>query len=467
MTIKTSRRRFVRDAAGALTLAAASHASAQSLARSSKPNIVLFLADDLGYGDVGCYGRRDIKTPTIDGLAGEGTLFRSFYSNGSECSPTRAALLTGRYQHRVGGLECAIGVGNVGRYDDAIRLQKAGELGLPVQETSIARLLKDAGYRTALCGKWHLGYEPKFSPTSHGFDHAFYAIGGAIDYFHHSEPPPSTIHGLYLDDRPIKRDGYFTDLVTDEATAFIDRQSDARPFFLYVPYTAPHAPFQGPADRRADPLPPDSELWKQGAAPKDTYRAMIERMDEGMAVILKRLAQKGMAGNTLVLFMSDNGGTGSARNAPFSGHKGGVFEGGIRVPCIARWPGILKPGSLSDAACMTMDFSASILRAAGASPRQGHPFDGVDILRHEQEQKPVEKRALFWRARRADTTHRAVREGSLKYIRIERASGGEEHLFDLLQDPGEQRDLLPERTADVSRLKKLLNEWEERVKPVR
>ncbi|HUV66493.1 MAG TPA: sulfatase-like hydrolase/transferase, partial [Sedimentisphaerales bacterium] len=284
--------------------------------RTRKPNIVFILADDLGYGDLGCYGRQDIKTPVIDGIAAEGVRFTQYYSNGPECSPTRTAFLTGRYQQRVGGLECAIGTGNVGRYDDAIRLARANDLGLPVEQTSIARMLKDAGYATAITGKWHLGYEPKFAPHLHGFDHAFYCIGGGMDYFHYLDTAAG--YNLFLNGNPIRREGHFTDLATDEAITFIDQHAD-EPFFLYVPYTGPHSPFQGPDDYRPDPLPLDSPLWNQGKAPPDVYIAMIEHMDRCIGRILKALDKKGLTGNTAVIFSSDNGGTGSARNAPMSG----------------------------------------------------------------------------------------------------------------------------------------------------
>src|SRR5215469_8374920 len=226
-------------------------------AETSRPNVVLILADDLGYSDLGCQGCRDIKTPNIDRLAAQGVRFRNFYANGPECSPTRAALLTGRYQQRVGGLECAIGIGNVGRYDDAVRLQKKHDLGLPVKEIALPKLLKDAGYTTALCGKWHLGYEEKFSPNRHGFDHAFYCLGGGMDYFHHVEGPNPSQPVLWLDGKPLQRRGYFTDLVAEEAVQFIQANKD-RPFFLYAAFTAPHAPFQGPNDSRSKPLPADS-----------------------------------------------------------------------------------------------------------------------------------------------------------------------------------------------------------------
>src|SRR3954452_16842812 len=210
------------------------------------PNVVLILADDLGYGDLGCYGCPDVRTPNLDRLAPPGVRFTSFYSNGQECTPTRAALLSGRYQHRVGGLECAIGIGNVGRYDDADRLARGHDLGLPADRSELARLLKAAGYTTAITGKWHLGYEPKFLPPNHGFDESFGPLGGGVDYFYHTEPGGGPM--LYQDGRPVRRDGYMTDLITAEAEGVIRCPHD-RPFFLYVPYTAPHSPFQGPLDR--------------------------------------------------------------------------------------------------------------------------------------------------------------------------------------------------------------------------
>jgi arylsulfatase A-like enzyme len=442
---------------GSATWARAAH-------RAKKPNIVFVLADDLGYGDLGCYGRQDIKTPVIDRMAAEGVRFTQYYSNGPECSPTRTAFLTGRYQHRVGGLECAIGTGNVGRYDDAIRLRETHDLGLPVEETSIARMLKDAGYATAITGKWHLGYEPKFAPHLHGFDHAFYCIGGGMDYFHYLDTVAG--YNLFLNGNPIRREGYFTDLATDEAIKFIERHAD-EPFFLYVPYTAPHSPFQGPDDYRPDPLPLDSPLWKQGQAPPDVYVAMIEHMDKCIGRILKVLDDKGLTQDTVVIFSSDNGGTGSARNAPLSKIKGSTFEGGIRVPAVARWPGVIPKGLVSEQVCITLDFSASIVRIAGAIVPRGREFDGLDILKLAETGRPPRKRTLFWRGRRGDRTWRAVRDGDLKYIR--RTDGGrtEEYFFDLKEDVGETRSLLEERPEEVRRLKAMLADWEKQVQHAR
>jgi N-acetylgalactosamine-6-sulfatase len=438
--------------------------SAHAARRRRKPNIVFVLADDLGYGDLGCYGRRDIKTPVIDQIATEGVRFTNYYANGPECSPTRAAFLTGRYQHRVGGLECAIGTGNVGRYDDAIRLRETHDLGLPVEETSIARMLKDAGYATAITGKWHLGYEPKFAPHLHGFDHAFYCIGGGMDYFHYLDTVAG--YNLFLNGNPIRREGYFTDLATDEATKFIERHAD-EPFFLYVPYTAPHSPFQGPNDYRPDPLPLDSPLWRQGSAPPDVYIAMIEHMDKCIGRILNKLDEKGLAENTVVIFSSDNGGTGSARNTPLSKAKGTTFEGGIRVPAVARWPGVIPRGLVSDQACITMDFSASIVRIAGAIVPADREFDGLDILKLVETGQPPQERTLFWRGRRGDRTWWAVRDGDLKYIRRSDSGQTEEYLFDLKKDVSETNNLLEDRPKQARRLKAILADWEKQVQHAR
>jgi arylsulfatase A-like enzyme len=433
-------------------------------AQPRRPNIVFILSDDLGYGDLHCYGRGDINTPAIDRLAAEGVRLTNCYANAPDCSPTRTGFLTGRYQQRVGGLECAIGVGNVGRYDDAIRLAEKHELGLPVQETSIARMLKDAGYATGMAGKWHLGYELKFSPNRHGFDHAFYILGGSADYFHHCEGNGENV--LRLNEQPIRRDGYITDLITDEAVGFIRREA-GKPFFLYVPYTAPHSPYQGPQDWTPQPLPESSELHNQNKGPLKTYIAMIESMDQGVARILKSLEEKGIADNTLVIFTSDNGATQSGSNDSLSGFKGATFEGGIREPGIVRWPGVLEPGTVSDQACITMDFSASIVRVAGAKPPAGRSFDGIDILRLLETKAPPQDRNLFWRSRRGERTRWGVRCGSLKYIREFDGKQSKEFFFDLARDPGETTNLLESRTADVERLKTLLADWEREVRPVR
>ena len=453
--------------AGALALSIATFAA------PPRPNIVFLLADDLGYGDLGCYGVKDIRTPVIDHLATEGVRFTQFYANGPECSPTRAALLTGRYQQRVGGLECAIGYGNVGRYNDAIRLRKTHDLGLPGSETSIGQLLKSTGYATSLFGKWHLGDEDKFAPSVHGFDHAFYCVGGGMDYFYYIEPAPvpgnaaRQIYDLRLDGREKKAKGYYTDLIADKAEQFIAENRD-RPFFLYVPFTAPHAPFQGPDEWQPHPLPNNSLRWDQDKAPPKVYAAMIERLDEATGRILKALDKQGLADNTLVIFTSDNGGTISARPCGLRGHKSMTFEGGIRVPCIARWPGKLPAGVSTTQVTMMFDLTASMIQAAGAKLPAGRTLDGVDILGRLKNHEADLKRTVFWRGRRGEDVWKAVRDGSLKYV-IHLVSGAPvvEGLFDLDTDMGELHDMLDSRPEDATRLREELAVWEKEVVPVR
>lgn len=234
-----------------------------SLANSQdRPNIVIVLADDLDYGDLGCYGCTDIKTPNIDRLAKQGVQFTNFYLNKPECNPTRTALLTSRYQQHVGGLECAIGLGNVGRYKESLALSGRNELGLPVEFNVLPSILNQKGYNTAIVGKWHLGEGNKFSPKAHGFDYSIDPLGGGIDYFHHTEPIGLFLgsmmegnHDFYRNGQPHYRDGYYmTHLITDESVEWINIQKKGHPFFLYVPYAAPHQPLQSPDDYKPQKL---------------------------------------------------------------------------------------------------------------------------------------------------------------------------------------------------------------------
>jgi N-acetylgalactosamine-6-sulfatase len=423
-----------------------------------RPNIVVILADDLGYGDLACYGRTDINTPNLDRLAREGVRFTDHYANGPECTPTRAALLTGRYPQRVGGLECAIGTGNVGRYDDAIRLREINDLGLPAEEQTIAKLLSEAGYATAITGKWHLGYEPKFAPQHHGFDYAFYCIGGEMDYFHYLDTVAG--YNLFQNGNPIRREGYFTDLATDEAIRFIQQQNEDQPFFLYLPYTCPHAPFQGPADRQPDPLPLDSPLWKQSNAPPQVYVSMVEHMDQRIGDLIVTLDKCNFAENTIVIFASDNGGTRSSRNAPLSGFKGSTFEGGIRVPGIVRWTGVIPAGSESNQLCMTFDFTKSIALLAGVKTRSDEFFDGIDIIGHVTEAKADFDRTLYWRKQRGESIWKGVRQGDLKFVAETRGGTETQYLFDLANDIREENDIQHDRRKEFQQLRTLYCEWE-------
>lgn len=423
------------------------------------PPIILIVADDMGYGDLSCYGN-STPTPHIDSLARDGVRFTRFYANAPECTPTRTALFTGRYQQRVGGMECALGTGNVGRYDDAIRLRETHDLGLPAGENTLVAGLKKAGYRTVLSGKWHLGYEPTFSPVAHGFDYAFGPIGGGVDYFHHTEWDGSP--ALFENGQAVKRDGYMTDLITEVAVQAIQR-ADHQPLFLYAAYTAPHAPIQGPGDFQPQAL--REPVWNDGTPQK--YAAMIRSLDHGVGRILQAIADRGWKDDALVIFMSDNGGTKLARNEPFSGTKGTLYEGGIRVPCIVRWPDRLPRSVVTEQAALTLDFTRSILRIADVPPGPNRILDGVDILQLLEHQSPLQPRTLFWRYRRADTTWRAVIDGHLKLIHRQEGSNLQEEMFDLAVDPQEKRNLASHSPEARQRLDALLAQWQEDIKSSR
>lgn len=433
--------------------------SADALAE--KPNIIFILADDMGHADLACYGAPDARTPNIDQLAADGVRFTQAYAMGPECSPSRTAILTGRYPQRVGGLECAIGTGNVGRYDDAERLAGKSDLGLPAGYATLAPTLKQQGYATAIFGKWHMGYEPKFSPLDQGFDEFTGFLGGNVSYFRHIEL--SDIPAYYEGRKPADREGYLTHLITDDAVDFLERQvrgaDGERPFFLYVPHASPHFPFQGPNDDTGKA--PSAEQWTQGT--RATYVEMLENLDSEVGRLLQALNKSGRADNTLVVFASDHGAMKPGLNTPFRDYKGTLFEGGIRVPMIARWPGKLKAGSESDQVATLMDLSHSFLRIGGANPGALRELDGIDILQHVEEGSENFDRTLYWRARRGDRTWKAVRDGSMKFVSKTEGGKTESWTFDLASDPGEEK-ALPDLSAE---LEKKLADWEKDVAPER
>jgi len=432
---------------------------AESYAKDThKPNVVFILVDDMGYGDLGCYGHPRAKTPVIDRLAKEGVRFTQHYANGPECSPTRTAFLTGRYQQRAGGLECAIGTGNVGRYDDAIRLAGQRQLGLPAKQVVLPSALKPAGYVSGVFGKWHLGYEPQFNPVEHGWDDFFGYMGGNVHYFNHRET--SELHVLYRGRLPVHAEGYMTHLITDSSINFIERHKD-KPFFLYVSHECPHFPFQGPKDVKKEV---NKTNWMKPDA--DTYVAMLEDLDSEVGRLLAALDKHKLADNTLVIFVSDNGGfAGAANMGPLNGAKSTTLEGGIRVPLIMRWPGQIRPGTTSHQVCVTFDLTRSILNLAQAKvPAKG--LDGLDIVNHITARKPDFARTLFWRGKRGERIWSAVREGDLKYVRKVEGQT-QEWLFDLSKDLAEKNDLSSARPKQVARMKKLLFNWEKEVKPIR
>ena len=421
-------------------LGTASPAWAQQLA--SPPNVVLIVTDDLGYGDLGVYGAPDVRTPNIDRLAKEGVRLTDFYTSGALCTPTRAALTTGRYQQRY-RLERALGSGV--------------DTGLPAEGRSLPQLLKNNGYATALVGKWHLGYRPEFSANAHGFDYFFGFKSGYIDYYQHTGG--DGMHDLFENDTPAHVDGYVTDLITERSIRFIE-QNAGQPFFVEVAYSAPHWPYQVPdmpstaRDNASHVQPYDAD-----AGTRQDYVAMVERADQGVGEILASLDTLGLAGNTLVIFTSDNGGEWLARNDPLFHRKWTLWEGGIRVPAIFRWPGRLPAGRVSAQVGITMDLTASIL-AATNTPMPADPgLDGIDLLSILGEASPVVERTLFWRMYYVNRRQRAVRSGDWKLV----LDGEAAMVFNLRSDIGERNDLAKERQDVARRLRLLMADWEQDV----
>jgi len=369
-------------------------------AESSKPNLLFILADDLGYGDLGCQGAPDIRTPRLDALAAQGMRFTDAYANGPTCSPTRYAFMTGRYQQR-GGLEYAL-------------YYQEKNAGLPPDGETLPRLLSAAGWRTALIGKWHLGYDAERTPNAQGFQHFFGLLGGNHHYFQHMDRLGH--HDLFLNDAAVKRDGYSTDLFTDDAIRFLREPRD-RPFFLFLSHPAPHFPYQGPSDAGRK-VEPKKKSWQEGT--RANYVSMVEHLDQSVGRVLEELDRLDLAKSTLVVFTSDNGGDPMGRNLPLSGLKGTLSEGGIRVPCIARWPGVIPAGKISATPIITMDWSATFLALADVARRE--VSDGVNLLpllRGEGDALPP--RDLFWRrvpepVRGKVVPQRAVRSGAWKYL---------------------------------------------------
>ena len=423
--------------------------TAPSAQSPPRPNVVMFIMDDLGYGDVGSYGAPDARTPNIDRLAREGVKLTDFYANHANCSPTRTGFITGRYQQRY-GIESPL-TGN----NDARQL-------LP-SDTSLPRLLKSAGYATGLIGKWHLGARTEAGPNRHGFDEFWGFRGGAVDYYtHHVVTPPwmklpAPIHDLYHNEEPTEVTAYLTDEITARSEAFIQQHSVA-PFFLEVAYNATHWPFQAPD------LPEGKRGWTNAieSGTRADYVAMLERADQGIGRILGLLDRLKLAPNTLVIFTSDNGGEWLSRNAPLFHRKSTLWEGGIRVPLLMRWPARLKPGITSSQVGITMDLTASILAAAGVQPPSRDRPEGVDLIALLQKGTIVE-RTLYWRmppppgaTATLPATQRALRRGDWKYI----DDRGQYFLFDLRTDPGERHDLAQQHSDRIRELRSLIAKWE-------
>ena len=426
------------------------------MTQPTRPNIVFIVADDLGYADLGCYGGRDASfgpvSPVLDGLAAQGLKLTQGYSNSPVCSPTRFALMTGRYQYRLRGAA-----------EEPINSKSRGSttLGLPPEHPTLPSLLRDAGYRTALMGKWHLGYPPAFGPLRSGYDEFFGPMSGGVDYFTHCSSTGQ--HDLYLGEAEQQEDGYLTDLITDHGLDFVRRMAggarSGTPFFLSLHYTAPHWPWET-RDDEALAQEVKGNLFHLHGGNIDTYRRMIHHMDEGIGRLMDLLRAEGLERDTLVVFTSDNGGERFSDNWPLVGGKMDLTEGGIRVPWIAHWPAVIAPGSTSTQTCMTMDWSATMLDAAGAPAAASHPLDGRSLMPLLRDATWRDDQPLFWRMNHRG--QRAMRHGPWKYLRVD----GHDYLFNLEGDERERANLAPIAPERLAAMVQAWEAWEATMPPI-
>jgi arylsulfatase A-like enzyme len=410
-----------------------------------KPNIVVILADDLGYGDIGVHGCKDIPTPHIDALAHDGVCCTSGYVSAPYCSPSRAALLTGRYQQRFGH-----------EFNPALLKDGGAGQGLHPGETTLAQRLKDTGYATALIGKWHLGEEEKFHPLQRGFQEFFGFLAGAHNYLHSDDIGYGPIYRGH--DR-VEFDGYLTDVLAREAVAFIDRNRD-RPFYLHLAFNAVHTPLQA-----------KEATLRKFASIKDptrrTYAAMTALLDDGVGAVLGKLHDAGLDEQTLVFFLSDNGGAigkfaaNGSRNGPLRGSKGDTWEGGIRVPFLVRWAGHLPAGKIYDHPVIQLDIHATALAAAGVEIKPEWKLDGINLLPFlAGEDRGEPHAALYWRF----GEQMAIRMGDWKLVRADLATNREfgdiaprPMLFNLTEDIGERKD---QAAARPEKVREMLAAWQ-------
>ncbi|MCU0965558.1 MAG: sulfatase-like hydrolase/transferase [Burkholderiaceae bacterium] len=418
-----------------------------------RPNLIFIVADDLGYADLGCYGGRDADfgpvSPVLDGMAAHGLRFTQGYSNSPVCSPTRFALMTARWQYRLRGAA-----------EEPINSKSRGSatLGLPPEHPTLPSLLRDAGYRTALIGKWHLGYPPAFGPLASGYEEFFGPMSGGVDYFTHADSAGR--HDLFEGTAEQPTDGYLTDLITQRALDWVQRMAQgSAPFFLSLHYTAPHWPWETRDDRElAHNL--KGSLFHLAGGNIHTYRRMIHHMDEGIGRLLDTLRLHGLLDNTLLVFTSDNGGERFSDNWPLVGGKMDLTEGGIRVPYIAHWPAVIPAGAASAQHCLTMDWSATLLDAAGVTAHPDYPLDGVSMLPVLREPATRFARPMHWRMNHRG--QRAHRDGDWKYLRVD----GIDYLFDISNDERERANragLEPER---LERMRAAWQAWNDTMPPI-
>ena len=443
--VKLTRRKFIAELGAGAALTGVHNAVIGKTNRQlSRPNVVFILADDLGWGDLSCYGRPDYRTPNLDRLASQGIRFTDAYSASAVCTPTRCAFFTGRYPAR----------SKIGLTEPLPATNH--RVGLEPEQPTVASLLKASGYQTALIGKWHLGFRPEWGPNAHGFDEFFGVLAGAADYHLHQNGLGQP--DLYENLTPVKRNGYLTDLLTDRAVDYITRHRTA-PFYLSLHYTAPHWPWQDReggervvfTDKVIEPVS------MGGGGSLELYSRMMRSLDEGVGRVMKALQAARLDKNTLVIFTSDNGGERFSYEWPFSGSKGELLEGGIRVPAIVRWAGSIPANRLSRQMVITMDWTATILAAGETRPADAYPLDGINLLPLIRGTSAGTDRTFFWRIYDQD----AVREGKWKYFR----NGAQRHLFDLSVDQREQADFSSKKPDVLERLAAQFDRWNQQMLP--
>jgi arylsulfatase A-like enzyme len=438
-----NRREFIKFAVGgaAAVVMPNNGCSIDGISKSTveRPNIILIMADDLGYGDIECYGSQKIRTPNIDALAKGGLKFTDYHSNCPVCSPTRAALLTGRYQQRCG-------------IEGVVTAARHRHTGMSLEEVTFAEVLKKRGYATGIFGKWHVGYSAEFNPARQGFDEFIGYVSGNVDY--HSHIDQADFDDWWKNLHKVPEEGYCTDLITKHGVDFIERHKD-EPFCLYLPHEAPHYPYQG----RKDP-PERLSGGRKGKKTKGdeiarAYKEMVEVMDEGIGRIVATVRHLGLERKTFIFFCSDNGANKNGSNGVLSGFKGSLWEGGHRVPAVAYWPGRIKAGTTTDQAVIGMDLFATMISVTGAKPLADLELDGVDLLPMLTEGAKLPERTLFWRYKK----EKAVRKGPWKLL----VQGNQLKLYNLDEDLGEKENLAQARPDIVKVLEDKLAAWEQEV----
>ena len=402
-------------------------------------NFILIMADDLGYGDLSCYGNKHIQTPYIDQLAKEGMLFTNYHSNGAVCSPTRAALLTGRYQQKSG-------------IEGVVTAVKYRHAGLPLPEVTMAEVFKEYGYKTGIVGKWHLGYDTLYNPLNQGFDYFAGYVSGNIDYISHVDQTGYSDWWIGKDtsDEP----GYSTDMITTHSIEFLKNNHD-KPFLLYIAHEAPHYPYQGRNDK--------ADRFQGKKAPhlgsredrENAYREMIGIMDEGIGKVMKTVNDLGLSKNTMVFFCSDNGANMVGSNGALRGFKGQLFEGGTRVPAIAWFPGVIIPSSKYHDPVVSMDIMPTFLSVAEIPIPEGLDLDGVDVSPGVLFGEPGPERPLFWRY----GDKKSVTFNSWKLL----VQDNDTMVFNLKDDLTEQENLLDQYPEKLNQLLEILIAWEQEV----